>query len=132
MEKIRKSLQEIVDLCGFNVARDLVRAFPGVKIYIPKSGANAAVDQLDPKVKEAICTHFAGEYIEVPKTIYDDTESLRNIAISLRQEGLGNAQIAIKLEITERYLRKLLKGVPRKKVVDARQIDLEDYLTSTN
>jgi len=128
MSTLRKSLIPIVELCGFGAAQELVRKFPSVRIYIPKSGSNAAVDQLSLETRLVICKFFGGETLDVPGSMFSDNESIRKAAIEMRSEGKTVREIALHLELSERRVFSLLKGIPKKKKVDARQLDLEDYL----
>ncbi|NVJ90860.1 MAG: helix-turn-helix domain-containing protein [Methylocystaceae bacterium] len=130
MAEIRKSLEEVVDLCGIDAAKELVAVWGGVKIYIPRSGSNAFMDEVTTKTCNLLCEHFTGEYLDVPKSVTGDPGETRRLAKVLVQDGMSISEVARKLDVTERHIYRLLQNanIKKKKKVDDIQLDLEDYL----
>ena len=133
MSEIRRSMQPIAELCGFEVAQELVRVWGGIRVYIPISGKNSHMDGLSDIAKERLCKYFPGDYFEVPKTLLNDPGETRRLALQMAREGISVEEIAKNLEVTQRWIYKILQSNPeyrRNNQLDERQIDLEDWLNN--
>lgn len=102
-----KQISEVVELCGLKVAKELCENYGGTKVYIRKK-EESDLQNLSDEAQEAL-EHFAGEFIEVPKSVYNESKETYRIVLDMWKEGYSQSDIALAVECTDRQVRKLLK-----------------------
>lgn len=130
-----KSIADIAEVCGMEVAEALVQHFGGVRIWVPRTWhATVRINAIGEEHAKALCAFIGGDELTVPKSLMSP-EARHELIKSLDADGIHQRDIAMRLGCTERTVRRELwrKG-PRqlksrtRRLIDQRQIDLEDWL----
>jgi hypothetical protein len=119
------ALQEMADVLGLRVVIALVEHFPGIELRIPhklKDDHKLMVLGRDNAV--ALCEYCPEDTIHVPMSL--DRKRLTREIENLSQQGLKRWQIAGKLGISQRHVRRLANKSPP----DDGQFDL--FIDSAN
>ncbi|WP_310620905.1 hypothetical protein [Flexibacterium corallicola] len=126
-------MSAVLEHCGEEVAQELMDRLPGVEIKVPLAYSKGnPLTRLEVETAECIIEKFAGEKLYVPTTAVriDKVAAARE----MRKEGKTSLEVALALEVSERYARTLLSrtGLPKPRRVHPDQIDLEDYLKAAS
>lgn len=128
---LTEDMRDVAEICGDDVAEELLAKLPGVEVKVPaKWSAHNPLARIDRAKAERLILDFAGNKFYVPT--HSDRLDTRKLARQMAQDGQNTIDIALKLNVSERHVRNLLSGkrLARRRVVDDRQIDLEDYLNT--
>lgn len=126
--RYRGDMQQVVEMCGKDVADQLHEILSGLNLYIPKAlRDDHPLDKLEPDAAEAIITAFGGSriYVSSPQAEQVDLGEIE----AMIEKGHSVQQIALKLGITERHVMRLRKNAGMTKVLsreDPRQLPLFD------
>ena len=128
-----EDMQDIADICGHDVALELLQKLPGVEIKVPLHwSAENPLARISREAADKIIEAAPGTKFYVP-TRTDRASKTK--ARQLHGEGKSTLDIALELHVSERYVRMLLQGrkaLPKPRKVDDRQVDLEDFLNRSN
>ena len=127
-----EDLADIAAICGEDVADELLAKLPGIEIKVPLHWReDHPLALIDRDKADCIIRHLSGNKFYIP-TRTDRTDN-RAEALKLHATGLSTIEIALKLHVSERYIRMILsdKRIPIRRKCDDRQIDLEEYLDGT-
>ncbi len=130
---LTEDMEDVQAICGEDVARELMEKLPGVEVKVPaRWSASNPLARIDRDKAERLIKDLAGNKFYVPTHI--GRTDTRRAALALRNEGQSTIEIALELKVSERHVRNLLSGkpLPRRKIHDERQIDLEDFLNSSH
>lgn len=112
-DDLPESLQEIAEVIGLDQTLVLVRRFGGCRIYIPASvDGHSLVDVLGKDGAHALASIYGGEHVEIPRAI----KAVRDRAIRARfygtdgTDGEGYQDLALAYMLTERQVRRIIKG----------------------
>jgi hypothetical protein len=109
MEDIPASLVDVAEEVGIRPVLALIEAFGGLEMSFPESPSadHRLVKALGEADAKAICSVLGGQTTYVPRNAARKTASeVRRLEL----EGLGPDQIARKLKISVRHVRRLLIG----------------------
>lgn len=102
----RSLTDELLDLLGANAMFDLVVAFGGTRLYVPRYRREATTEiaGLGTEASRRLAEAFGGLFIRVPLC--------REFKLVVYEgRGLSNAQIAVKLGITETGVDKMKQRI---------------------
>jgi len=129
-----KTLAEIAEACGMDVAEALVEHFGGVRIWVPaKPSADCPLAVIGEERLARLVSYLGGTGLSVPLELLTPA-SRRALIRELDAKGLQQSVIARQLRCSQRIVRDELwrRGKPRSRAFlrrkDDRQIDLEDLL----
>ena len=119
IDDLPPSLADIAETLGMRVALGLLEHFGGLDIKFPQEppADHPVVKVLGAKDALALCQFLGGMAMYVPRG--RKTGTMRADVLALHQQGLRNADIARRLQLSERYVRMLLSDAG-----DERQADL--------
>ncbi|EFO32475.1 hypothetical protein TRICHSKD4_2274 [Roseibium sp. TrichSKD4] len=126
-----EDMADIAAICGDDVALELLEKLPGVEVKIPTQWTeDNPLSRLSRETAETLIATFPGDKFYIPTK-----KGRASIATAkrMKKEGFKNCDIAFELHVSERYVRDLVREGrggrrARARVVDDRQIDLEDLL----
>lgn len=130
---LTEDMEDVQAICGDDVAQELLNKLPGVEVKVPaRWSANNPLARIDRDKAERLIKDLAGNKFYVPTHI--GRTDTRRAALQLRGEGQSTIEIALELKVSERHVRNLLSGkpLPRRKIHDDRQVDLEDFLNASH
>ncbi len=114
-EPIRRSLSDVVDLCGTAVALALVDKLPGTEQYVPTrrrlTPDHVLVRKLGIDMAEKLAEFFHGETIHVTRSFADEARIRRRIIFEAKAAGAKCRDIALRAGCTMRFVRMVLSGV---------------------
>jgi len=131
-----KTLREVVDYCGMDVALALVAEFPGARLWIPTVWRlnHELTARLGEKAARSLIDNFGSSLLEVPRSVLTPAGRQRVIR-QLAADDMPRREIARQLGITQHQVEVLLRGDDispsspgRRRKVDPRQIDIDDLL----
>lgn len=106
---VRRSLADVVDLCGMEMAVALVAALPGTEIYVPQP------DRLGPDhvltlalgldQARALAGIFGGDRLLVTRSLADQARVRRRTIREMKRAGSKVRDIALGTGCTERFVR---------------------------
>lgn len=115
---------DVAAICGRDVADALAATLPGLNLWVPSRWSEGhLVAQLDRPIADRLIAAMGGQHIYVSRA-GPPRPALRDAARTLKAEGETTQAIALKLGLSERSVYRLIKGAPRARRVDPRQIDL--------
>lgn len=129
---LTEGIQPIAEQMGVEMTLKLVKHFGGSRLYIPQRwNASLDLNVLGEDVAQTLCSLFGPERIDLPLMPYTAT-ALKRYADALRGAGQTNGEIARTLGISWRTVARLSTTAPlttkRRRALDARQLDIEDFL----
>lgn len=134
LSAITKELREVAKLCGVETAAALVREFGGTRIWVPKKWSrDHFLNDIGEDAAVQFFAYFAKSELSVPRTLFT-AAGRRELIRQLHDAGLRDREIARTLGCSQRVVRDELGGRPRavsadrRRRVDPRQLDLEEYL----
>lgn len=126
----KDDLADIADICGEDVAIELVTKLPGIEVKIPaKFSETNPLAKIDRKIADILIEQFPGDKFYIPMKSAD-TDKAADIR-QLHSDGKLPLEIALETGVTERYVRQVLAkaGLKKNAIVDERQIDIEEFLS---
>jgi hypothetical protein len=101
---------QLADVMGLEAAVRFVRAFPGVRIYVPARihMHHQFVDIVGQEAAEALAKSFPGDYIKVPNITALERQIKDQELSRMKAEGLSNRDCALYLGLTERTIERKL------------------------
>jgi len=127
MSEFCGDLKEVADILGEDVARALRACCGGLEIVVPEtpptSGPLAA---LPAEMLRALCETFPRDRLYIAKGTCPRPGETRARVLRLAEDGLTTQQIARRLNITDRQVRRHLAGRRLAARQDARQLPLFD------
>lgn len=136
IDALPKSLADVAERCGMETAVALVQHFGGGRVWIPQTWRKDHPLNIigEDRAKE-LCSFVGPQILDVPKNLLTP-EARYKLILDLGGQGTIQRDIARQLGLTARTIRRDLKqaGLARLKsrratrLIDHRQIDLEDYL----
>ena len=108
VDPIAESLRDVDELLGRETAIALVKAFPGRDLHVPKT-VTPALAALDDAIAGQLVETFGGEVLYVPRRVRR-RDSNRKEIIELAKLSLSPVEIADRLGMSPRWVRKVLSG----------------------
>ncbi|MCW5711282.1 helix-turn-helix domain-containing protein [Shinella sp.] len=107
-----RSIREIAETIGVRLALKLVQEFGGLEIRFPAQpdDQHPVIRALGKEDGYAICKYMDGSKLSVPHC--RPPRSARAEILRMEAEGLSNAEIARRIGITQRWVRKVVKSPP--------------------
>lgn len=104
------SMIEIAETLGLRVALRLMEAFGGQEMRVPKSPSpdHPIIKALGDEDGLALCRYAGGDMLHVPHG--RARRSAREDILALEAKGMGRAEIARALGITQRHVRRAANG----------------------
>lgn len=120
-----RSLVDLAETLGIDVALALIREFGGLELSFPKDppSDHRVIKALGETDGRAVCMFLGGGTIYVPKT--PNRSRWRQVQ-ALADQGFDKGQIARALGLSQRHVRRILRGRSRRKTTDSRQMSLFD------
>lgn len=124
---VADSIRTIHAHFGPEAATALIESFGGTEIYIPSKWREGhQINVVGVELAQALCDVLGGSTVVIPKGLLTNEARHRHV-LELNKRGLRPAEIARELNLTERYVYKLLSSEPqarrgRRRFVDPRQI----------
>ena len=124
-DALPRSLVDLAETLGLPVALRLIAHFGGTEVRIPKRPApdHPILKALGEEDGAAVCRFLGGQQIYVPR---GGQGGRWRQAQEMAGRGMTRAQIARVLGVSQRHIRRLANGGPRKIDQDARQTRLFD------
>lgn len=110
IEKLPPLLQEIVKAVGLDGAMALAEAHGGNRIYVPRGRWRTRSEDVlrqslsDQQITDLIGS-FGGEFLAIPS-------AKRWVGIHLFEKGIKNSEIARRLKVGERSVRRWISATP--------------------
>ncbi len=126
---LSEDMRDIYDICGEGVVEELLNKLPGVEVKIPlKWSPSNPLARIERVLADLLIAELPGNKIYIPTHV--GRGETRQAALKMREDGMTTLAIGLELGVSERYARTLVSGkrLQRRKVVDPRQVDLEDFL----
>lgn len=102
-----EDMEDIVAICGEQVALELMKVLPGIEIKVPRDWTpDNPLSRLKRETAEVIIRNLAGNKFYVPTR--SGRSNKRALARQLSEHGMNTIDIALELEVSERYVRRLL------------------------
>ncbi|HEY9212079.1 MAG TPA: hypothetical protein VIQ29_04400 [Ancylobacter sp.] len=136
LEDLPRSLREVAEYCGIDVALALVKEFGGGRIWIPGAWTSGNIlNRLGEDAAHSLISAFANSSMDIPRSHLTPL-GRRRVILQLHAEDMLQRDIARQLGCTQRVVSAMLNAtgplldVPKRRVrkVDPRQIDIEDLL----
>jgi len=136
IDALPKSLADVAERCGMAAAAALVQHFGGGRVWIPRTWRpEHPLNVIGEEQARELCAFIGPQILDIPKSLLTP-EARYNLILELGGQGTIQRDIARQLGLTARTIRRDLKqaGLARLKsrratrLIDHRQIDLEDYL----
>lgn len=134
LKAITKELREVAKLCGVPTAAALVREFGGTRLWVPKVWrGDHPLNDIGEEEARRLFAFFGSSEVSIPRTLLSP-QGRRDMIRRLHGKGLRQREIARALGCSQRVVRDELGGRPRavsadrRRKVDPRQLDLEQYL----
>ena len=112
------SAQDLVELIGLDAALELIKARGGTQVRLPKTATpeHYLTGIIGYEALETLCTVYGGDTLEPPRCV-NALRALRDAAI-LRdhREGQTIAALALKNQMTERGITKVLRRIEKKEL----------------
>lgn len=107
LEGLPASLIDVAEALGLRVALQLMAHFGGQELAIPKSPppGHPILLALGDEDGHALCRYIAGGMISVPNG--KAAQSARRDVLALQEQGLSRREIAQRLGITQRHVRRM-------------------------
>ena len=124
---LTEDMSMIADILGRDVVNELMTKLPGIEVKVPLHWTeDNPLARLKRETADLLIKSFPGDKFYVPTRIrqLDNKAEVRRLA----SEGLSTIDIAIRLRISERYVRMCMAGKALPRRTDPRQIDIEDIL----
>lgn len=120
-----RSLVDLAETLGLPVALRLIEHFGGTELRVPKRPPpdHPIIKALGESDGSAVCRFLGGQQLYVPRGGQGGRWRQAN---ELADRGLTRAQIARILGVSQRHVRRLANGEPRKIDQDDRQARLFD------
>lgn len=114
------SVEDIAETIGVRLALKIVQAFGGLEVSFPRrpDDGHPVIIALGRRDGYEICKYMGGSTVSVPHC--RPPRNARAQIARLEAEGLSRGEIARRLGLTQRWVRKLANAPP------ARQLDLFD------
>lgn len=100
-------LQDLVDLIGLHPTMQLVHAYGGVRLYVPKlelDGDHYLVRLIGPGAAKKLQSIYGGEpHFDIPKA-ERALRAVRNAAIRTKRLNTSLRQLALEYHLTERQI----------------------------
>jgi len=127
MSEFCGDLKEVADILGPEVARALRGACGGLEIVIPeKPPASGPLSELPREMLEQLCATFPRDRLYIAKGTCPRPGETRARVHDLARRGMTTQQIARRLGITDRQVRRHLAGRRLSAPHDPRQMSLFD------
>lgn len=135
-DALQKSLIDIAESLGMETASALVEHFGGGRVWIPQQWReDHPLNIIGEDRARQLCEHFGPSGLDVPKSLIAH-EARFGVIRQLEKEGVSRLEIARRLGLTDRTIRRDLRRSGASRVtsrratrfIDPRQIDLEDLL----
>ncbi|MDR6952657.1 DNA-binding NarL/FixJ family response regulator [Ancylobacter sp. 3268] len=135
-EHMPKTLREVVEYCGMDVAEALVREYAGGRIWVPGTwhAKHHLASVLGEDMSRRLVSAFGNSSMDVPRSLLT-AAGRQSVIRQLHAEGWAQRDIARQLRCTQRAVSELLSRSPmvqkaggRRRPSDPRQIDIEDLL----
>jgi hypothetical protein len=131
-----ESLQPIASEVSVEAARDLATHFGGTRLYVPRTWRpELDVNAIGEVAAQKLCIMFGPERIDIPRMPFT-AEALKKFVDEMRAQGQSNGAIARELGLSWRTVTRLstttspLTG-KRRRVLDDRQIDIEELISNS-
>lgn len=129
MTEWRGDMADVAEICGEDVAEELVAKLPGIVFYVPKrirEEKDGLINKLEPAIADRLVGSFGGDtlYIAKGRPTYLDTFAAIE---ELVDEGLTAQKIALKLGVTEAWVYTCRRKAGAPKIAnkpDRRQLPL--------
>ena len=117
-KELTKSIRDVADTLGVDVAEALVKKFPGNRVYVPRrlKKHHEVVKRLGRETAERLASVYAGIEIDVPMHLYNEEKARRLLVITLRGKRYTISQIAREAKCTERRVSQILAEEEKKKI----------------
>lgn len=121
-QRYRGDIADVVDLCGAEVATEMVERLGGLDIRVPAElSADHPLMRLTEPTRARFLKHFgASERLYIPRQL----GSKADLARSMKRQGRSVEEIALTLQVTMRTVYNWLGGAGSKRPADTRQSDL--------
>ncbi|MFG1409492.1 hypothetical protein V5G24_00130 [Xanthobacter sp. VTT E-85241] len=136
LSAIAKEVKEVAKLCGVPTADALVREFGGTRLWVPKIWRpDHDLNDIGEELARALFEYFGSSELSIPRTLFT-ARGRRDMIRRLNEAGHRQRDIARMLRCSQRVVRDEIGGRPRpvaanrRRVVDPRQIDLEEFLSA--
>lgn len=111
-QTLPSSIEEIAETIGVRLALKIVQVYGGSEAYFPKkpNDDHPVIQALGKEDGYAICKYMGGSVLSVPHC-----KPPRNALSAIRRleaEGLSRSEIARRLGITQRHVRRVANGPP--------------------
>lgn len=115
---LTKHLQDVEAECGPAVVQELRDRVPGIMLYIPhKYREQRALSRLTKATRNALMEHFPAETLYIPSNRPTYQETFERIE-PLIEKGLTVQQVALKLRMTEAWVRRCRAKAGAPKIYD--------------
>lgn len=133
--QFKGDLGDVADILGVKVAQELFDKLPGIEFKVPLNIHDGhPLSLIDPNIAARLIEEFPGDQLYIPVKM--DLHGQAKVAKikQLVQSGMTPYEIAIKVHVTERYVRKIIscKNIQRPRKVDPAQYDLIDWLNDND
>lgn len=108
-----EALLRLEAVIGRDKTIELADAFGGLdRIYIPREPTEAHLWRrvLGDELWRAVVAAFGGERIDLPRGVF--LQLRKRQILDLAAEGVPHRQIVLRVRCTERYVRRVLEGMP--------------------
>jgi len=108
---VSAQLQEIADVIGEVPALRLAEVYGGQeRCYVPRtpSPTHRWAQVVGWEAWRALCEHFGGERIDIPRNAFARSKKIR--IVELAQRGVSHAEIASLVGCTERWVRSVVNA----------------------
>lgn len=105
-------LRDIADLVGLSSTLDVVRAYGGTRLYIPKKFMpdHPLVKVAGHEAAAKIVEIYGGEHLDLPRGAVAIQAARHEQIRAERASGMTHAKLAVKFGLTERQVRTICKG----------------------
>lgn len=118
-KNVKSDIEFVAEVISVDVARRLVECYPGVELRIPmkiKKTTHHLVTSLGMRNAKALCRYAGADTIHVPRFLPyalkpKDAQSRNEIIRELVLEGVSRREIALKLGLTQRHVRRLINSM---------------------
>lgn len=132
LDDLHETLVPVAEVIGLDGAADMVRLLGGMRVHVSKTyGAGHPLAPLGEERARRMIEGFAGEVLTIPVSLVSNEARARKVR-QLSAEGCTVNEIVRRVGCGYRFVQEARQGravIPRgRRVMDSRQIDIEDIL----
>lgn len=107
-------LRDLAELVGLSPTLDVVRAYGGTRLYIPKKFMpdHPLVKVAGHEAAAKIVATYGGEHLDLPRGAAAIQAARHEQIRAERASGMTHAKLAVKFGLTERQVRTICKCAP--------------------